>query len=171
METEPPLQPLEGEQVRGLQEEGARPDIRARGFWRPAQNAFFDVLLTNTNCKSQLHLSTEKVLIKHEKAKKRNYNQRVMNVEHGTFTPLIFSLNGGMGPECLKYHQHLAQTIAEKTGERYSNVITLIRCKLSFMILRACLMGVRGSRPHVSTYTTNADVEFNSACRDARLIE
>ena len=40
VEKEPPLQPLTGETIVGNPEEGARPDIRARGFWRPAQNAF-----------------------------------------------------------------------------------------------------------------------------------
>ena len=94
-----------------------------------------------------------------------------MNIEHGTFTPLIFSLNGGMGPECAKYHQHLAQSIADKSGEKYSSIITLIRCKLSYLILRSCLMCVRGSRPHVTANHTSADVEYNNVCTDARLVE
>ena len=43
IETEPALQPVEGELINGLAGENARPDIRARGVWRPGQNAFFDV--------------------------------------------------------------------------------------------------------------------------------
>ena len=31
---------------------------------------------------------------KHEREKKRQYNNRIVNVEHGTFTPLVFSVNG-----------------------------------------------------------------------------
>ena len=37
---------------------------------------------------------------KHEQEKKRNYNRRIMNIENGTFTPLVFSVFGGMGKEC-----------------------------------------------------------------------
>ena len=32
-------------------------------------------------------------------------------IEHGTFTPLIFTSTGGMGKECLQYHSRLAQLI------------------------------------------------------------
>jgi len=34
-----------------------------------------------------------------ERAKKKKYNSKIMENEHGTFTPLIFSTNGGMGRE------------------------------------------------------------------------
>ena len=52
-------------------------------------------------------------------AKKSEYNVRIMEVEHGTFTPLIFTVKGVMGSECRTYHKILAGKIAEKTGERY----------------------------------------------------
>ena len=78
--------------------------------------------------------------------KKRQYNQRVMNIEHGTFTPLIFSVTGVMGKECAMFHKHLADKIARKTEEQYSKVIGVIRCRLSFLILRAALLCVRRNR-------------------------
>ena len=34
-----------------------------------------------------------------KKKKKRQYNQRVIQVEHGSFTPLVFSAYGGTGQE------------------------------------------------------------------------
>ena len=122
VECEPPLQPLDGEQITGLIGDEARPDIRACGFWRPGQNAFFDIRVTNTNSASQANLTTEKIYGKHEKEKKRNYNQRIMDIEHGTFSPLVYSVNGGIAPECEKFHQHLAERIANKSGEKYSHV-------------------------------------------------
>ena len=100
VEIEPPLQVLTGEIVNGLSGDNARPDIRARGVWRDGQNAFFDVRVTNTNAESQKHSTSEKILEKHEKEKKRQYNRRIMNVEHGTFTPLVYSVCGAMGAEC-----------------------------------------------------------------------
>ena len=69
-----------------------------------------------------------------------------MNVEHGTFAPLIFSINGGEGSECSAYHKHIADKIVLKTNDRFEQVITWIRTKLSFLIIRAGLMCDRGSR-------------------------
>ena len=38
-------------------------------------------------------------------------------MEHGTFTPLVFTTTGGMGLKgCLMYHSRLAQLIAIKKG-------------------------------------------------------
>ena len=116
VDIEPPLQPLEGEIINGLTGVNAKPDVRARGFWREGQNAFFDVRITNTNSESQRHLTSEKIFTKHEREKKRQYNNRIMNVEHGTFTPLVFSVNGGMAKECLKFHKFVAEKIANKSG-------------------------------------------------------
>ncbi|XP_066931552.1 uncharacterized protein [Clytia hemisphaerica] len=153
VEIEPPLQPIDGERVGGLNGDNARPDVRARGVWRPGQNAYFDVRVTNTNSQSQVQVSTQKTLEKHEREKKRQYNHRVMNIEHGTFTPLIFSVTGVMAKECSIYYKHLADKIARKTEEQYSKVIGVIRCRLSFLILRAALLCVRGSRTKGSKET------------------
>ena len=117
-------------------------------MWRARQNAFFDVRVTNTQSPSQIHLTTESVLKKYEQEKKRNCNRRVMEIEHGTFTPLVFSVSGGMGKECSMFHKHVAERLAIKTGERYEKIISTIRCKLSFLILKSALMCVRGSRSH-----------------------
>ena len=117
-------------------------------MWRAVQNAFFDVRMTNTHSLSQMHLTTERVLKKHEQEKKQNYNRHIMNIEHGTFTPLSFSVSGGMGKECSMFHKHVAERLAIKIGERYEKIISTIRCKLSFLILKSALMCVRGSRSH-----------------------
>ena len=70
VETEPQLQPLDGENVIGLTGDESKPDVRARGIWRPGQNAFFDIRVTNTNSDSQVHLSPDKALHKHEQEQK-----------------------------------------------------------------------------------------------------
>ena len=77
---------------------------------------------------------------KTRKRKKGAYNSAIMNVEHGTFTPLFFSLTGGEGPETLIFFKHIAQ----KKEEKYEKVQTLIRCKLSFLILRLVLLCIKG---------------------------
>ena len=36
-----------------------------------------------------------------EMEKKRAYGDSILNVEKGSFNPLVFTTTGGMGPECL----------------------------------------------------------------------
>ena len=81
--------------------------------------------MTNTNARSQKHLPVSTILKIHEKQKKKAYNSRIMNVKHGTFSPLAFSLTGDEGPEISMFHKHIAQKIANKTSEKYKKVQTL----------------------------------------------
>ena len=69
-----------------------------------------------------------------------------MHIEQGTFTPLVFTTTGSMGPECMLFHKSLAEKLAAKSGERYADVMNFIRCKLSFMCIRSSLLCLRGSR-------------------------
>ena len=50
----------------------------------------------------------------HENEKKRKYQQWVLDVEMGTFTPLVFRTNGGMGSNCKMFLEQLAGKLAEK---------------------------------------------------------
>ena len=72
VEIEPPLQSANGVTLnRGaITQEDARLDLRARGFWRNGQNAYFDVCVTNADCDSQRNTSIKAVLRKHELTKK-----------------------------------------------------------------------------------------------------
>ena len=149
VEIEPHLQPVTTEILAGRSSNtsaDARLDIRARGFWRRGQNAFYDVRVTNPDSASQINLTIPAILRKHEQAKKREYNERVMHIEQGTFTPLVFTTTGSMGPECTLYHKTLAEKLASKSGERYAYVINFIRCKLSFMCIKSALLCLRRSR-------------------------
>ena len=127
-------------------DDNARLDIRARGFWRRGQNAFFDVRITNADNNSQQNSKLESVLKKHENEKKRSYNKRVMEVEHGSFTPLVFTTSGVMSHECSKFHKALAEKLSQKKDERYEVIMRYLRVKLSFMSLKATLLCLRGSR-------------------------
>ena len=49
-----------------------------------------------------------------------------MEIEQGTFTPLVFTTTGGKADECVKYHSRLAELIANKKGESYSSAISWI---------------------------------------------
>ena len=139
-------------------------DIRARGFWREGQNAFFDVRVTNADCNSQQNTSLKSILKNHEKAKKRGYNKRVMEVEHGTFTPLIFTTTGVMSHECSVFHKSLAEKLSVKRDERYDDVMRFLRIKFSFLALKATLLCLRGSRS--IRRTTDIDCDFGLALQE-----
>ena len=103
---EPHLQPLNGETMAfrsAITDDGARLDIRARGFWNAAQDAFFDVRVFYPNAPSNRSSSITAAYRKHENDKKRAYGQRVREVEHGVFTPLVLSSTGGMGREATTF--------------------------------------------------------------------
>ena len=69
-----------------------------------------------------------------------------MEIEHGTFTPIVFTVKGVMGQECQLFRKALAEKLSIKKGERYEDVTRLIRLKLSFLVLRSSLICLRGSR-------------------------
>ena len=81
-----------------------------------------------------------------EQEKKRLYNHRVIEVEHGTFTPLVFSTSGGMGPEATKLLKHLASRISAKRQENYSDVMSFLRRRIRFDILKTTVISLRGYR-------------------------
>ena len=148
VEVEPQLQQVDKKQFNILKEDNARPDIIAKVVWRNAQNEYCDVRVTNVNSDSQKNVPVEKSLSKHKEDKKRNYNRRITNVEHGTFTLLAFSLTHGEATETSTFHCYLASKIALKKDEKYEDIANFIRCKLSFLILRSALTFIRESRPY-----------------------
>ena len=56
------------------------------------------------------------------------------------------SENGGMGVECQMFLRHLAEELSKKDGEPYAAVITWLRTRLSFEILRSVHLCVSSSR-------------------------
>ena len=108
--------------------------------------AFFYVRITHVNSHSHKNQPTSKVFRRHEQAKKREYMQRVLDIEHGSLTPLVFWPNDGMGNECAQFISALASKLSYKNNEKYPDVVTWLRTRLSIEILRSALLCVRGSR-------------------------
>ena len=89
--------------------------------WERQTSAFFEVRVCHPNVDSHRDLTPKQIYQKHENDKERQYAERVMEIEQGTFTPLVFTTTGGMANECVKYHSRLAELIANKKGESYSS--------------------------------------------------
>ena len=167
VEIEPQLQDVTGEELSSgsnLAKE-ARLDIHARGFWEKHQSAFFDIRVCHSNAESYKQMEPKQIYRLHENEKKRSYSRRVLDIEHGSFTPLVFTSTGGMGPECLRFHSRLAELIADKNGEHYSRTISWIRARTSFALLRSALICLRESRTikRRKMDLTNADIDIQNS--------
>ena len=88
----PTLQLLTGERfpLRSTNtEEGTRLDIKAQNFWdKGKRSAFFDIRIFNSHALANCTSSTDACYRRHEQEKRRAYEQHVLQVEHGTLTPL-----------------------------------------------------------------------------------
>ena len=169
---EPHLTPVTGETFShdtAITDPGARLDIKARNFWRRGQDAFFDVCVTHVNAPSQKKQETKVTFHRHEERKKRNYMERCLYVEHATFTPLVIGTNGGMGDECEKFLKNLAELLAKEDGEEYADVMMSLRTMLSFQVLRAAVLCVRGSRRPWSQNTSKLSSDFGLSLFEAGL--
>ena len=113
VKVEPVLQEVTGETLNhgANKAPDARLDIHARGFWERQRSAFFDVRVCHLNADSYRDLNPKQIYKKHENEKKRQYAERVMEIEQGTFTPLVFTTTAGMADECVKYHSRLTELI------------------------------------------------------------
>ena len=69
-----------------------------------------------------------------------------MQVEQGTFSPLVFSIYNGMGRECQAFYSKLSELLAEKHDIHKSAMMHWIRSKLCYALLKSCLSCLRGSR-------------------------
>ena len=144
---EPTLLPLaNANNVNGNTAEKARLDVSGNGVWSPMEKTFLDIRIMHPNSPSYMDKNIDQVYRQHEKEKKRTYNERVIQVEKGSFTPIVFSTFGGMGPEAERFHKRLALLIAEKRNEPYSSVVNYIRTRLRFCLLKSILIGLRGIR-------------------------
>ena len=147
---EPVLQPLTGEgfslRTTNVQDD-ARLDIKAQDFWdHSKRSAFFDVRVFNSHAPSNCRTTTAACYRRHEQEKRRTYERRVLEVEHGTFTPLVMSTSGGWGPSATVVYKRLASLISAKVSQPYSTTLYFIRCKLAFSIIDSTVMCLRGAR-------------------------
>ena len=149
VQLEPDLQPLTGEQLTYTTanvEDGARLDIAANGFWGGRyERTFIDVRIFNPHAPSNHNSDLATCYRKHERSKKRAYEQRVREVEHASFTPLVLSASGGMAREATNFYKNLASKLAMKWNQSYSTTISWLRCRLTFSLLRSAIQCIRGS--------------------------
>ena len=146
---EPPLRPVSGEVFSAASTstaDEARLDIRAGGFWTRGQGAFFDVRVFNPDASSYSSRTLDSLFAQHEKAKHLEYGERVINIERGAFTPLVFSVSGAASPASVAFLKRLCLHLSESGSGQYSSLIGFYRCRLSFALLRCAILCIRGAR-------------------------
>ena len=139
---EPPLQPLTGELMNrsASTEDGARLDVAVEGFWGYlSQRVFFDIRVFSPLVWSYQDHSLGACYKRNEEEKKCRYNQRVREIEHSSFSSLIFSTSRGMGPIATLFLKQAATLHSAKSQKSYSVVMNFLRCRLSFSLLRSTI--------------------------------
>ena len=74
-------------------------DISADGFWKRSERPFFDISVLNPIASSNLKHQLGSCYHLHEMEKGRQHDERVWEVEQGSFAPLVFATSGGMGKQ------------------------------------------------------------------------
>ena len=150
---EPRLPALLGETLfthSATTENNDRLDIAASHFWGGRfERAFFDVRVLNPYDPSNRTLPTVTCYQRHEREKRRKYEEWIREVEHASCVPLVLSCTGGADPCASNFFQRLAALQAKKHHSTYSMVMKLLRCRISFALLRSAIACFRSAR---STY-------------------
>ena len=87
------------------------------------ERTYFDVRVFNPHAPSNRHANLRAVYRKHEQIKKRAYEQRIREVEHATFTPIVLSATGGLAREANTFYKRLASMLASKWDQAYSSTL------------------------------------------------
>ena len=74
-------------------------NIFARSFWVSGQKAFFDLKVFDPNVRSCSKQTLKQCYSLNENEKKRRYNTRIMEMNQGSFTPLVFTVAWGIRGE------------------------------------------------------------------------
>ena len=117
-----------------------------KGFGVVIPEKFFDVRVFNPSASSYRNTAVASLYRQFEREKQRRYEQRVREVEMGSFTPLVFSTFGGMGGAATTVYKRLASLLSAKRDQSYGLVMSWLRCSISFSLLRSAITCLRGAR-------------------------
>ena len=107
---------------------------------------FFDVRVFYFHAQSYCSLQIPVVYRNHERQKRSEYEERIREVDKGSFTPLVFSSSGGAGPAATTMLKRLADIYANRMAISYNEAIAWLRCRLAFALLRSSVLCLRGAR-------------------------
>ena len=112
------------------------------------RQAYFDVKVVSPFARSNVHLEPAQLFKNAERVKIREYKERIRNVEHADFNPLVFTCTGGMAPQCQMVVKRLAEKLSKKQNLQFSVVSGC--CELPY-----CVSELRAKR-NLSLTTTSS---------------
>ena len=118
---------------------------------------------------SNSHSSINATYRHYEKIKKRQYEKRIREVEHSSFTPLVFSTTGSMVPAAASFYMRLASMLADKWKQPYSKTMGWLRCRLSFCLFGSSIMCLRGARSSAHRFDSNLTAAVDLTVTDSNL--
>ena len=149
---EPDLQPISGEIFHRAStniQDGARLNVAISGFLGGRyERSFCDVKVFNPHAPSNRNSNLASCYRTHERLKKNSYEQRIREVEHASFMPLVFSVTGGLGNEAKTFYKRLASLLASQWDNLYSSTMAWLRCRLTFSLLTSSIRCIRGAPSH-----------------------
>ena len=122
-----------------------RADLGVRGVWFPQSEALFDIKVVDTDAQSYRGRTPKDVLGTAEKGKKSKYSSACED-RRALFTPVCCSVDGMLGGEAKVFLKKLGERISVKWGKSIGEVMGWIRTRLTFAVLRASILCLRGSR-------------------------
>ena len=119
-------------------------DQSVRGVWVPQVEALFDIKVIDTDAQSYCTRPPITILSNAETEKKKY--QQPCHDRRALFTPLCISVDGMIGKETTVFLKHTAERLSIKWDYSYSSVMCWVKTRLTFSILRATILCLRGSR-------------------------
>ena len=127
------------------EEDEARGDVAIHGLWERGKTCVIDIRVTDTDAKAHFGQSSEKVLEKAAKEKKKKYNDACL-ARRRTFCPVVYSADGMACKEALAFEKRLAGLLAKKMDRRYSEMVGFVRQRMCLAVIRSNTLLLRGDR-------------------------
>eukprot|EP00923_Selenidium_pygospionis_P029694 GHVN01052882.1.p2 GENE.GHVN01052882.1~~GHVN01052882.1.p2 ORF type:complete len:148 (-),score=27.66 GHVN01052882.1:249-692(-) len=124
---------------------GLTADLMVRGVWEPQEVALLDIRVTDTDATSYLNRTTQQILSEQEREKKTMFAEECRK-RRAAFTPFVTSVDGALGSEAKAFMQAIGRQLSKKWAMNYSQTMHWVRTRLSFAIIRATHVCLRGSR-------------------------
>ena len=117
------------------------------------KKTFFDVRIFNPHAPSNRNQTPSTCYRKHERENKRAYTQRILEVEHSSFTPFVFSATGGIGREATCFYKCHGFYARSEVGSLIQHhtllaemLIVRLTIRLTFSPICSAIQFLRGAR-------------------------
>ena len=143
-------------------EDAARPDIGARLLTTQPASVLRHSRL-HANAQSNISRNIEETFSDHEREKARQYCERIVNAEHGSFTPIYFSTHGVYSQLTSQFIYQLAKLIAQKRNICCWESKSWLNSKLSNLVARLPILCIRGSKKIRPPNTEDISIAVSNA--------